>query len=814
MMGMMRDVRNAVRGLLRRPAFTVLAGLTLAVGIGANTAIFSVVDGILLDPLPLPEADRLLSYNHTAPDLGVPILPHSEASYLHYAERARAIQSLAVYTQINVTVVTDGEPRRFDGAAVSEQFFDVSGVAPILGRGFAPGEDRVGAEPVAVLSRGVWEQSFGADPGVVGRLVDMNGTRRRVIGVMDAGADLLDAEVWVPLSIDASEPETGSFSMLGFARLAPGATMESAQAEMSSLFLQFAEAHPDELSPSTLEESGLRADVKPLKELAVENLRQTLWILLGTVGFVLLIACANVANLFLVRAEGRQREQAVRTALGASRADVVRQYLAESVTLGLAAGAVGLVLGSVGLKALLAVSPVQLPTAMDIGVDGSVLLFTATVSVLAGVFFGLFPASTYARPDLVGTMSEGNRSATAGRERHRARNGLVVAQVALALVLLVGAGLMLRSFSAIQGIDLGFESEGRLTFRIALPSVDYPLASDVQQFQRLLDERLAGLPGVEAVGMVTALPLVDHKSAQPMESEDRPDPPDELGTLVERRQVTPGYFEAMGISLLDGRDLTWDDGADRYPAVVASEALARAFWPNERAVGKRIRGKGDDEMWWEVVGVVEDVRIEKVQEDPLALVYVPVVQGNPDQLAAARSVDVVIRGAGDPLSRVPAVRDAVRAADPRLPIIQPRTVDSVVEESMAATSFTVLLLGLAAGVALLLGTVGIYGVVSYTVSRRTKEIGVRLALGAQQGSVLGDVLRQGVLLAGTGVVIGLAGALALSRVLETLLYGVSATDPVTFLGTGVGLGLVAVVATWVPARRAARVDPVTALRAE
>jgi predicted permease len=815
MEGMLRDVRAAGKALARKPFFTALAGITLAVGIGANTAIYSVVDGVLIDPLPYPESGSLVSVNHTAPGLGVPLVPHSEGSYLHYLERFRTLSSFAVFDEDNVNILTAGVPEQVGGAVVSHAFFDVLGTAPLLGRGFAAGEDRVGAEPVAVLGYALWQQTFGADRGVVGRSVEMDGVARTVVGVMPEGfAFPTDAGVWVPMSIDDADPDLGSFNVVGIGRLAPGATLTGANEEMQRLLLAFSDAHPDELSRDVLEQAGFRADMKPLKDLYVSDVRQALWVLLGTVGFVLLIACANVANLFLVRAEGRQREQALRTALGATRSDMVRHYLAESLTLALGGGVLGLALASVGVRGLLKLAPVAVPRSSEIGIDASVLLFTLAVSVGAGLFFGLFPILGHRRADLSGALKEGGRSSTRGKERHRTRSALVVAQVALALMLLVGSGLMARSFSAMRSVDPGFDVADRLVFRVSLPSAEYADAETTRLLYRTLQERLAAIPGVEKAALVSALPLADTKNASPIEPEDRPVAEGQIAPLVNVRQVGPGYFAAMGITLAEGRELTFDEGGDLTRAVVVSEAVARTFWPGQSALGRRIRGQGDTQHAWEVVGVVSDVRFERLDREPGLLVYLPLIYGNPPNLIQTRQFAAVLHVSGDPLAFVPAAREALREADPRLPMVDPTTMEKVARDAMAATSFTALLLGIAAGIALLLGTVGIYGVVSYVVSRRTQEIGVRMALGAPGSQVLREVVAQGMVLTGAGVAVGLLGAWGVSRVLATLLYGVSPTDPATYAATAAALAGVAALASWIPARRAAQVDPVVALRAE
>ena len=621
-------------------------------------------------------------------------------------------------------------------------------------------------------------------------------------------------EIWTPLTIDRDSPEAGSLAFIGGARIADGFELEDVQVELEGLLALYAEENSESMPAGIMDQAGLAPDVKPMKELFVQSVRDVLWVLLGTVGFVLLIACANVANLFLVRAEARQREVAVRSAMGASRLDMVRQYLTESVLLAVLSGVAGLVLAAFGVRGLLALAPAQMPASLEIGIDGSVLAFTLGVSVLTGLLFGLFPAFGHGLRNVSRTLRDGGRASTDGKERHRARSGLVVTQVALALVLLVGSGLMLRSFVALRSVDLGFEAANRLTFTYGLPRAEYPDAESILAFQRRLEDEMAGVAGVQAVGMIDGLPLSGAKSASPWEPADRPFPEGELAPLVEMRSITPGYFETMDIQIVQGRALEWSDQAHELRAVVVSQTLADAYWPGGNAIGQMIRNQGDDNTAWEIVGVTEDVRFDGVADVPLPMLYTPLVRGEPGDLGAVRGMDVTLLTAGDPLDAVAAAREALSRVDPRLPMINPRTVETIVTESLAATSFAVILLGIAAAIALLLGGVGIYGVISYIVSRRTQEIGVRIALGAPAAAVLKSVMGQGMTLAATGVAIGLAGAFLMTRALASLLYGVEATDPMTFAGTALFLTVVAMLATWVPARRASRVDPIEALRAE
>ncbi|HUG42084.1 MAG TPA: ABC transporter permease [Longimicrobiales bacterium] len=815
---MLKEFRYAGRGLARSPAFTAIAVTTLALGIGANTAVFTLVDGVLLRPLPYAAPDRLVSVAHEGRG-GEDELPISPGLYLVYREHARSLASLGLFQGTVANFVgDDGSAERVDGQAVTPSLFEVLRVRPALGRTLVAADAEPGADPVVVLSHALWSSMFGRDPAAVGRTVIMDGVSRQVVGVMPPGfTPNPDTRLWIPMSIDPTTAPLGSFSPSAVGRLADGATVETARAELVSLIRRLEDLRPD-AGPvlGFLREVRLTAVVEPLKEAMVGDVGRTLWTLLGMVGFVLLIACANVANLLLVRAEGRQRELALRRAIGAGRWDVIRPFLAESLGLALAGGALGVAMAALAVRTTLALAPAGIPRMNEVGVDFRVLAFTGAVSLLAALIFGLLPSFRYGRSDLSGHLKDGaGRGGTTGRERHRTRNTLVVTQVALALVLLVGSGLMIRSLMALLAVHPGFEPEGVLTVRLGVPPGEIADPAAVADFYRQVQDRLRAQPGVVAVGAVAGGPLTGQLGFFAQAIEDHPTPPDGLPPLAFASFADPGYFEAMEIPLLEGRTLHADDGATGFRGAVVSRAFADRWWPGGSALGRRIRpGGGPDGAWWEIVGVVADVRNRSLQEDPEEIIYYPTLVGEPDQPGAIRSRDLVVRVDGDAAAFLPVLRREVRDLNARIPLANPRTMRDIVEQSMSRTSFTMVVLSSASFVALLLGMVGIYGVVSYVVSQRTREIGVRMALGAPRATVRSMVVRQGMTLAVVGVAIGLIGAVAGSRLLQTLLYGVSATDPVTYTAVAAVLAAVALAASWIPARRAAAVDPAIALRNE
>jgi putative ABC transport system permease protein len=810
------DLRYAVRNLVRYPTFSAIAVATLALGIGANTAVFTLVDGVLLSPLPFDEPDELLAIRHLGRG-GADQLPMSQGLYVLYREQASSIDELALHGPTTVNLVVDGEAERLPAQAVTPSFFDVLGVEPVLGRAFLEEEGAPGGAQVVILGDGLWQRHFGGDPAAVGQTLDINGAIREIVGVMppDFGHPTRQAQLWVPMVVDPARAPLGAFGAGGIARLAPGASPESVLTELTGLISRLRELFPDSGAPAFLEEVGLRAVVLPLKDDVVGDVGTTLWILLGTVAFVLLIACANVANLLLVRAEGRTRELALRVAIGAGRAQVLRTSLSESVVLALAGGVLGVGLAAAAVAAALGMVPTDLPRTAEIGLDLRVLGFSGAVVVGCALFFGAVPLVRFRSTDLVGQLRDGSaHGATSGRQRHALRNALVVVQMALALVLLVGSGLMFRSFQALRATDPGFDPEGVLTARLSVPSGEIPGAPETAAFYRTLSDRLAAQPGVDAVGLVQAVPLSGFLSFTSLELEDFPRGPDELPAFASNNPAEPGYWEAMGIDLVDGRTLQPGDGAEGTRSVVISESFARRWWPNESPLGRRLRQGGPDEDWYRIVGVVADVKHESLEQPAEETVYWPSTLGAAGDYQVMRTMDVVLRTASDPLSFVPVLRREVAALNPRIPVSNPRTMQDVFAVATSRTSFTVALLGVASGIALLLGLVGIYGVISYVVGQRTREIGVRLALGATASSVRDMIVRHGLLLAATGALVGLVAAAALSSVLATILYGVSPLDPVTYASVAVALVVVSLAACWIPANRAAGVDPAQALRME
>ena len=810
---MFNELRFAIRGLARTPGFTAVAILTLALGIGATTAVFTLVDSVLLRALPYPDSDRILSIRHEGRG-GEDELPISTGLYLLYRDHARSLSSIAMQGNAVMNITGDNDAERVTGAVVTPSIHDVLQTNPTMGRRLLESDGEPGADPVVVLSHAYWQSRFGGDPSVLNTTLIMNGVARQIVGIMPRGFAHPDAEsrFWIPLTIDPANAPLAAFGAEGIARMADGVSIETARADIDGIIGRLEELVPDDAATvGFLREVRIASVVDTLKNVVVGNVSRVMWTLLGMVGFVLLIACANVANLLLVRAESRQRELAVRQALGASRAAIARPFLAESLALGVVGGALGIGIAALAVRTTTALAPADLPRMSEVGIDVRVLAFTAVISLLAAVSFGMFPVLRYGRGELSGALKEGGvRGATSGRERHRVRNTLVIAQVMLALVLLIGSGLMFRSFMALMAVDPGFEQEGILAVQLAVPTAEVEDPAAVADFYRQLYDRIRAQPGVRSVGATGSVPLGGQVSFVTHSIEDYPTADNELPPLAFFTNADVGYFETLGISIEEGRPLTSSDGAAQFRGVVVSRAYAQRWWPEASAIGRRI-GAGPGDLW-EIVGIAENVRIRGLQEDPEELVYMPMQVGPADAAQSVRTREVVIRVDGDPIAFLPILRRELTELNARIPLSNPRTMQDVMRVAAAETSFTMAVLGSASVVALLLGLIGIYGVVSYIVTQRTRELGVRMALGAQRSSVRGLVVRQGLVLGGIGVAAGLALAFTASRLIESLLFGVSARDPVTYGAVSLALLAIAALASWIPAQRAAAVDPAIALR--
>ena len=805
------DVRVALRTLLKARGFTAVTVLTLAVAIGANTAIFSVVDGVLLRPLPYPDADRLVTVAATTfPSVGAAgQAPFSDRGYWHFVNNNRAFDGFGAYSagQAQWPLTGDGPPLQVDVGMMTASAFEIVGTLPQRGRFPTAEEDVPDAPQVALLSDGLWVDRYGSDPGILGRIIDLNGQQVEVIGVMPRGYHFPTPEidVWIPRRLDPASENFGGHHLSGIARLAPGATIESAIADAESLIGRFDEVGYGPQWFTGVFDGG--AVVRTFQEELVGDARQPLLILLGTVVFVLLIACSNVANLVLVRAEARTRENAVRMALGSGRGRLIRYVLTESMLLALFGGVAGIVLAYLGTRALVSAAPASIPRLDEIGIRGSVLLYTSGISILAGLLFGVLPALRSGSDKMLATLRDGGRGATIGRDRHRVRSLLVVSQVALALVLLVGSGLMVRSFQQLRAVDPGFDAEGVLTFRLAPPPPKYAGPEPLARFYDELLDRLEEIPRIASAGAINTLPLTGGGAVLTTIIDEFPPAEEEFPPTFLIRRATPGYFETMGIPVREGRSFIADDHNARLGSLIISESIKNQYWPDVSALGKRMRTAGAPARSVGVVGDVHDTGLEIEAEQ---FVYKPML----DSVGGGvRAMTVVVRTDADPLSIIPEIRSAIEAIDSDLPISDFRTMEDVVGDSLSRTSFTMSMLVLAAIIALFLGSVGIYGVISYVAIQRTSEIGVRMALGADAGGVRRMILMQGMRVAGAGVVVGLLAAVAMGRLLTSLLYGVSPFDPLTLVGGSVIFLAVAVIAGVIPARRAARTPPAVALQA-
>ena len=805
---MLQDLRHAIRGLLRTPGFTTVVLLTLALGIGANAAIFSVVNGVLLRPLPFPEPDRLVDFRHNEPSSMV-----SEPEFRDYRRDMRTLAQLAAWTSSEANLESDAEPVRITTARVSDGFFQVLGVEPMMGRTFSPDEQTPAQvpSPVVVLSENAWRNWFGADPDILNREIRLNGITRQVIGVMPGGFNFPSAEtaLWQPLRLNYDSLWTRNNHYVYLAgRLAEGATAAGAQVEANVLTRRWVTDFPDIYTP----ERPFVAEVKPMTDRLLGTSRPYLTTLLAAVGLVLLIACANVANLLLIRGETRRRELGIRTALGASRGRLISQQLIESGVLAIAGGGLGLLMAWGGVKVLISLAPATLPRLEQIRLDGTVLWFTLVVSLGTGVLFGLLPAARAAWQSAGVAVREGARS-SAGRSGSRMRKALVLGEVALAVVMLSGAGLLLRSLRSLQQVDIGFEPAGVLTARINLPPLNYPDDEKVVSFATQLEERVRALPGVTGAGLMGWTPVVGDGGQWSIVIDGV-----EVGEIsrapaANPLQVSAGYFGTLGVRMVQGRAFTDQDRMGGAPVAIVNATMAKQLWPGQDPVGRTLRMFNPQSPWVTIVGVADDIRTSGVDRAVPPTMYFPYEQSGKSAYFMPRQMTLAVKVAlGNPEVMGAVVKKIVHELDPGAPVSEVRSMDAVFGTALASRRFTTVLLGWFAGLALLLAGLGIYGVIAYGVSQRTYEIGLRQALGADRGSVMSMIVSEGLRLTGAGLVVGLLGTLAAGQLIRSLLVNVGVLDPVTLGAVAVLLASVAALASWIPARRAMAVSPTEALR--
>jgi predicted permease len=813
---MLNDLRYALRMLLKNPGFTTVAVLTLALGIGANTAIFSVINGVLLKPLAYRDRERIVTI------LQQGMYPVAAADFLDWRAQNQSFETLAAAEAWGGTLMSGDEPETIPGIRFGEGMFETLGVQPLIGRTFQVDDFKSGNQAL-VLGYSLWQRRFGGDPSIVGRSITLNGESHTIIGVMPQQFRFTPfwatkSEMAAPLDLTARVTERGGNSLRIFARLKPGILLAQAQAEMNAICVRLEEAYPDT-------NTGRTVQVDPLLEKVVGNIRLALQLLVGAVVFVLLIACANVANLLLVRAAARQKEMAIRTALGASRWRTIRQLLTESVVLAIIAGVLGLVLGygSVEwIKGLLAGDSssfrVRMPRVTEITVDSTTLLFTLGIALMTGLVFGLAPALQAARPDLQDALKESGRGTTETRRGRRMRCALVVAEIALALIMVVGAGLMLRSFTRLAAVKPGFDPHNLISMIVSLYGQPDMVGEKREVFYRQLIEKIRLLPEVESVSAINHFPLAGDIWGWEVNIEGRPLPRPGEGIGAVYRVVRPAYFQTMSISLLRGRDFTLQDNAKAPGVAIINERFVRQHWPDEDPIGKRLTliDANKNPYWRTIVGITANARQNSWSDDPDNEIYVPFLQSDfaTNTEGHVSAMTLVVRTAANPRNLVGVMRDAVRSLNRGAAVSSVTTMEEVIANAVWAPRFNLILIGLFAGLALLLGAVGIYGVVAYAVTQRTHEIGIRMALGAKRHDALTLILAQGIRLVITGVILGLAAALGLTRLMSSLLYGVSANDPMTFAAVVVILTGVALMACYIPARRATKVDPMVALRHE
>lgn len=812
------DLRYAVRRLIRTPSFSAATVLTIALGIGATTAIFSAVAGVLLKPLPYPHSERLVALVHTAPGIGIKEMNMAPSLYFTYSDESRVFESVSLWTKDSWTVTGVAEPEQVRGLSVSQTFLQTLGVQLELGRGFTTADEIPGSERVVILSDSFWRARFGGDRSILGRQLRLDGNGYTVVGVLPPSFRFMDRQISLiaPLRFNRAEVRLVQFCCQGIARLKPGITLADANADVARMLPMAAVKFPMNpgLSRTLFEDARIAPRLQPLKDLLVGGVRGTLWVLMGTVGILLAIACANVANLMLVRTDARRQELATRAALGAGAWRIARELLLESVLVSCAGGALGVAIAAGAVRWFTASAALHLPRMEEISINPAALAFAACISLATGLLFGLVPVYRYARPAVSPDLRSGGRLLTGSRARLRARGILVSAQVALALVLLVGSGLMIRTALVLHRVDPGFSRAADVqTIRIGIPETQVKDSESVTRMEEEILRKIEAIPGVSKAAMINWGPM-DGGSNDPVYAEDW-SPPGGTPPIRRFKFISPGYVSVIGSHLLAGRELTWTDLYNRAPMALISENLARELWRNpEAAVGKHVRA-GPKAEWMQVIGVIADLHDDGIDRPAPAIVYWPLLlkQGSGD--TANRNVAYVIRtsrAGSTALSEE--IRQAVTSVNASLPVADAKTLQTVYEQSLARTSFTLMLLAIAGSMALILGVVGIYGTISFSVAQRTREVGIRLALGSPPQDITAMFVRQGLVEAGAGLVCGLAGAFAVTRLMESVLFGVSPADPATYLAASAALVAAAALASYFPAHRATRINPVEALRAE
>jgi predicted permease len=820
---LLTQLKQVLRRLSHAPLFTAITLITLAAGVGGNTVVFSVLESVLLKPLPYPHADQLIAVWHTAPGINLPDLNMAPSNYFIYREQNQTLQDIGLYDQDAVSLTGLAEPERLQALDVTDGTLPLLGIPPLLGRTFTRQDDSPGSPDTVVLMYGFWKKQFGGSPSVIGQNITLDGTPRQVIGVMPQQfhfLDMTDPAVLLPFKFDRSKVTLGNFSQQGLARLKPGVTIQQASADIARMLpiVEHSFPPPQGFSASLFEAAHIGPNLRTLKDHVVGDVGSTLWVLMGSLGLVLLIACANVANLLLVRVEGRRQELAVRSALGAGPYRIAVDLLLESILLGILGSALGLGLAYAALRVLVSLAPAGIPRINEIGIDGPALLFTFVLAIVVSLLFGSIPIFKYAGLHLSTGIREGGRANSASREQHRVRSVLVVVQVALALVLLICSGLMIRTFRALTHIDPGFRDPATLqTFRIGIPeNQQKDDESVVRAFQAMRDQ-IAAIPGVTAVSISTQVPMDGNSNNDLLFAEDHPMPEGQLPPLRRFAFVVPGLFATQGTPIIAGRDFTWEDVYQKLPVSIISENFAREYWGSaQNALGKRIRVASTDD-WREIIGVLADIYSDGVNEKPPSMCYWPIMrnrfEGQAHLVSAYTAFAIRSPRAGSE-SFMKEVRQAVWSVNPNLPLSAEHTLDYFYTRSMARTSFTLIMLAVAGAMALLLGVVGIYGVIAYSVSQRVREIGIRMALGAQTQVVTNMFVRDGLILTSIGIAFGLLGALFAMRLMASILFHVKPIDPLTYSAVTLGLLATAFLASYLPSRRAANVDPVDALRAE